>query len=301
MCRGLRGHHRHAGVAVGEAPQDVVFDAEIVGDDMKARLARRCVPRAERPSARRPFVGLRAADDLREIEPGHRRGAACARQRIGDVGVADRRRRAHAAVLCATLAQDPGELSGVDAGDADDVVGREVGAEIGGRAEIGNHARQIADDEPRRERLPRLDVFRVDADVADVRIGERDDLSRIRGIGEDLLISGHRRVEHDLTCRMSDGADRHAAKDRAVGERQYRGRAIAPDRQQRSHGRGGGGRRGHLGWHANGDSLGGTRPRGPDVRSGNACVTRSRSRFEAANYTGQERSRQPASTSVAQR
>ena len=44
----------------------------------------------------------------------------------------------------------------------------------------------------------RLGVLGVDAGVADVRIGQRDDLPAVRGIGEDFLIAGHRGVEHHL-------------------------------------------------------------------------------------------------------
>ena len=83
---------------------------------------------------------------------------------------------------------------------------------------------------------PRLGVLGVDADVADVRIGQRDDLPGVGRIGQDLLVAGHRGVEHDLAGGVARRADRAAAEDRAVG--QARGRRDGG--QQRGPGRSGG-------------------------------------------------------------
>ena len=61
---------------------------------------------------------------------------------------------------------------------------------------------------PRSRGIRALVVVGVDAVVADVRIRERDDLARVRRVGDDLLVARHRRVEHDL-------AGNHAALGRA--------------------------------------------------------------------------------------
>ena len=53
---------------------------------------------------------------------------------------------------------------------------REVGARSLGRAEVRHQPRQIADHEAGGEGPARLDVLGIDADVADVRIRQRDDL-----------------------------------------------------------------------------------------------------------------------------
>jgi hypothetical protein len=58
--------------------------------------------------------------------------------------------------------------------------------------------RQVADDQAGREHLRRLDVFVADAVVADVRIGQRDDLPAVARVGQDLLVTGQRGVEHHL-------------------------------------------------------------------------------------------------------
>jgi hypothetical protein len=38
----------------------------------------------------------------------------------------------------------------------------------------------------------------IDTGIADVRIGQRDDLPGIARVGQDFLIAGHRGVEHHL-------------------------------------------------------------------------------------------------------
>ena len=61
-----------------------------------------------------------------------------------------------------------------------------------------------------------LDVLGVDAVVADQRVGHRDDLAAVGGIGEDLLVAGHGGVEADLAVDLSLGAEGLAGVDRAV-------------------------------------------------------------------------------------
>jgi len=51
-------------------------------------------------------------------------------------------------------------------------------------------------------------------------IGQRDDLPRVTRVGEDLLVTRHRRVEHDLADGAAGRADRNPAENAAIGERQ---------------------------------------------------------------------------------
>ncbi len=221
MRRRLRGNDGHPAPALGEAAQDVVLDAVVVGDDVEARRARGAIAFAERPRARRPLVGRGAAHDLRQVESRHRWRRPRPRDGGVDIDLAPRRPRDDAAVLRAALAQHSREATRVDVGDRDDAVVDEIGAQVAVRAEVRSEARQVADHESRGKGLPRLDVLRVHADVADVRIRERDDLAGVGGIGEDLLVAGHRRVEHDFADGVARGADR------ATAERRCRRRAPA--------------------------------------------------------------------------
>jgi hypothetical protein len=62
-----------------------------------------------------------------------------------------------------------------------------------------------------------LDVDRIAAGVADVRIGQRDDLLRVGRIGEDFLIAGQRGVEHHFAGRRALDANACAVEQAAVG------------------------------------------------------------------------------------
>jgi hypothetical protein len=72
----------------------------------------------------------------------------------------------------------------------------------------------------RRRAALALDVLAVDAVVPDERVGHRDDLALVRGVGEDLLVAGHRGVEHDLALGRARRTERAAGEDRAIFQRQ---------------------------------------------------------------------------------
>ena len=78
----------------------------------------------------------------------------------------------------------------------------------------------------RRRHVHRFDVLVVGADVADMREGEGDELPGIGGIGEDLLIAGHRGVEADFADGLAFGAEAKAFEHRAIGEHEERGRLV---------------------------------------------------------------------------
>ena len=110
------------------------------------------------------------------------------------------------------------ERPGVDAGQAHDVGLRQVVAERAGGGEVARDPARLADDEARHLQLAALDVGGVDPVVADLGRGHREDLAAVGGIGEDLLVAGHRGVETDLAGDGAPGAERVADVDRAVFE-----------------------------------------------------------------------------------
>ena len=74
-----------------------------------------------------------------------------------------------------------------------------------------------------------LGVLAVGADVADVGEGEGDDLAGVGGIGQDLLVAGHGRVEADLAHGRAGGAEPLPGDHRAVGQHQpARQRGLRP-------------------------------------------------------------------------
>ena len=136
--------------------------------------------------------------------------------RMGDHGVGH-----------ALLADQAGESPGVDAGKPDDAARLQPLVEMAAGAEIGRAGDGgMQDDAARAGRggqIDGLDVLVIRADVADVRKRERDDLTRIGGIGEDLLVAGHCGVEADLADRMAGGAETCAFQYGAVRQHQEGG------------------------------------------------------------------------------
>ena len=58
---------------------------------------------------------------------------------------------------------------------------------------------ELPGDQPAHERFSRLHENFVDTVIPDQGVCECDNLTAIRGIGQDFLIAGHARVEHDLS------------------------------------------------------------------------------------------------------
>ena len=85
---------------------------------------------------------------------------------------------------------------------------------------------------PAAKHLARLDVLGADAVVADVRIGQRDDLPAVARVGQDFLVAGQRGVEHHLADGVPGGADRDApgrpCRRRGPGRPGRSGRAATP-------------------------------------------------------------------------
>ena len=65
-----------------------------------------------------------------------------------------------------------------------------------------------------------LNILGVGAVIADVWVGKGNDLLAIAGIGQDLLVAGHGRIEHDLADRGAWRSNGIADIDRAVCEGQ---------------------------------------------------------------------------------
>ena len=95
-------------------------------------------------------------------------------------------------------------------------LGSFAGAPI--RGEVG----EIADNESFNIRLWGFFVIGVGADVADVRVGEANDLPGVTWIGENFLIAGETGVENNFAATAGESARRAAVKDAPVLEREYR-------------------------------------------------------------------------------
>ena len=65
-------------------------------------------------------------------------------------------------------------------------------------------------------------IFRIRADISNMRIRQADDLPGVAGIGENFLISGEAGIENDFAAAARDRAGRAAVKDAPVFQRENR-------------------------------------------------------------------------------
>jgi hypothetical protein len=87
-------------------------------------------------------------------------------------------------------------------------------------APVGGDCREFANDERFDVGMRGLLVESVGADVADVRIGETDDLPGVTRVGEDFLIAGERGIENNFAAAARAGAGAAALKYAPVFERE---------------------------------------------------------------------------------
>jgi hypothetical protein len=123
-----------------------------------------------------------------------------------------------------------GQRASVDAGQPNDAARFQPLIEMARGAVVGGIGDGRAQDHAacagRCRHVHRLDVFLVGADIADVREGEGDDLPGIGGIGQNLLIAGHRGVEADFANGLSLGAEPKTFQHRTIGQHKERGRLV---------------------------------------------------------------------------
>ncbi len=211
--RGLRGHDDHLGTGLLELVHDRVLDAEVDHHD-----PRRLLEAGARVRKGRRHLGRHVATvDVLVV--------ARLLDQLGLERVVDRTVMDHA-LDHAARAQPTGQGAGVDPLDPDDQVLLHEALKILVRAVVAGRTRELAHDEAARERSVRLHVVDRDPVVPDVGIGHRHDLAVVARIGQDLLVAGHRGVEHDLSDRPPGVTERVAVVHRAVLERQRRRRFV---------------------------------------------------------------------------
>jgi hypothetical protein len=94
-----------------------------------------------------------------------------------------------------------GEAAGIDALDAEDVPFAEVVIEAAVRTPVAGLTAEFTDHEAAHVGLEAFIVFGIDAVVPDERVRHGHDLASVRGIGENLLVSGHGGIEAGFSGR----------------------------------------------------------------------------------------------------
>ena len=181
--RGLCRHHRQPAAAVHHMPGQI-----------GVRAARMTL--APDPAALAPGIAVAGRHFLRQVhalEPLESPGLL---QRLLLVRILPRQQ---AAVLGALFPEDAGQSPGIDVGNGDDAALAQVVGEPLLISVVAGHQRQVANHQPGGPDVGGLLVLGVGAGIADMRIGQGDNLARIGGVGQDLLVAGHGGVEHHLT------------------------------------------------------------------------------------------------------
>ena len=114
------------------------------------------------------------------------------------------------------------ERTGVDALDGHDALARQIVAEALLAAPAGRRGAQVAHHERPQGRPLRLGVVGVHSVVAHLRVGQRHDLPRVGGVGDDFQIALQRGVEADLPKRLAGRAAGGAGEHRAVLQHEQR-------------------------------------------------------------------------------
>src|SRR5262245_52289004 len=108
----------------------------------------------------------------------------------------------------------------IDAGNYGNAISGQVIFERFGRTPITRQWRKALYDERLQEGFPGLDVFRINAGIADQRIRHRHDLAGVRWVGQDLLITRHRSIENNFAQGFAFKAVSIAAENTPVFEQQ---------------------------------------------------------------------------------
>ncbi len=146
-----------------------------------------------------------------------RRDRARGRDRLARDVLALRAMRRHLqdrAAKRALRAKATNEGPRVDADETRDAVGAQICREIDGP--LAARVDELADDETLDPRTPALRGALEGSVIPDERIRQHDDLAVVGRVRCDLLVAGHRRVEHDLAGRRRSVAERLTPPRRAV-------------------------------------------------------------------------------------
>ena len=142
---------------------------------------------------------LGAAHRLGKVDPddGRRLRDLCKQARIVQIEGGDD------AFLRTIVAQMSGKGAGIDAGDSDNAMFSEkLGQALGG-APIGGREAHVVHNQTAKSQAIGLKIVRVNAVIANLRVGHGDDLASIGGVGDNLQVTFERGVEANLAERLA--------------------------------------------------------------------------------------------------
>lgn len=205
-CRCRRRHHGDRAAAMAQQAKDVALDAEVVGNHPELPGSTRAFPY---PLV--PFIGGIGGHLAREIAPCQGAEGTRERERLGCVHLVRQ-----ATGLGTLRTQDMRQPSGVDAFDTGPAPGLQKISQGHGAAPVAHASCGIAHDETRGMYGRGLVILGVGADVADVRVRQRDQLGMIRRVGEDFLVATDRSIEDDFARGGAGRSEGISKKKRTI-------------------------------------------------------------------------------------
>ena len=226
-----RGRDPHVAIVVHKEPQNVLLDAVVKRQNamlmtlaLRVRLTHLLGPRRNRYFDRAlvPSIRLRARHPAGKLEARH------LRQLLGLKNQLLRRspvRRDHSP-QSANVPDVAHQRARINVPNNRNFVTVQIKLSAFRRSPVGRDLREFADNQRLNVRPPRLFIFKVRADVADMRIREADNLPRIAWVGENFLITGEAGVENDFAAAARDSARGASVKEAPVFQREGRGSVL---------------------------------------------------------------------------
>jgi hypothetical protein len=118
------------------------------------------------------------------------------------------------------------ESAGVDIPDGGNFVAIQIELRAFRGAPVGSDLRKFADNQGFDIRARSFFVIEIGANVADVGIGQANNLTRVTGVGENFLIAGETGIKNDFAAAARDRASRTAIKYAPVFEGEYGGSML---------------------------------------------------------------------------
>ena len=126
----------------------------------------------------------------------------------------------------ALLADFTGEAARVDAADPDAAAALQPGGQLVSGAPVGWLRGVPLNDEAFGYGVGCFVVFRVDADIADMREGKRHNLTCVGRVGHNLLITGHRRIETQFSNARTRCTEAFSVENRSICQSETGGRCL---------------------------------------------------------------------------
>src|SRR5215469_3413771 len=214
----LRRHHRYFAPFSPQFAQDVLLDAEVVGNHVKARwlvFHSDHGNRFVRALADFPHVRSLGADFLRRVGTVHPRKGARLRDQFLRVTLDGRDHTAHHAMI----PQMAHQSARIDIREHWHFELLQIFFRHLLRAPVRADARELAYDQPFNPRTRSLVIVLVGTVISDLWIRQNDDLSGVGGIGENFLVSGDGSIKNDFAVAFAFGAVAFASEDSTVFQR----------------------------------------------------------------------------------